>query len=147
MTTTLQYEHAEVLASFDNVEELEAIAARASAEDAEKLRGVACDVLRRVPPVRARTAAHLLSLSERTIRNWVHEGVLTRAQGSHKRLLLDPQRLHMVLHLVGELRAHGTKRAELVEQVWRRLTDQALMDRPDFQESLAQMRQGQVVDA
>lgn len=50
--------------------------------------------------------------------------------------------MHAVSDLVSELRAAGQER-DLLDQVWRRLTDAALLDRDDLRESLDQMRRGE----
>jgi hypothetical protein len=46
-----------------------------------------------------------------------------------------------VSHLVGDLRRAGQKRG-LLDEVFRRLADDALAERDDLAESLAQMRRG-----
>jgi len=66
---------------------------------------------------------------------------LTVAQRS-PRLLLDVRSVHGVSHLVSELRAAGQER-DLLDQVWRRLEDAALLDREDLRNSLDQMRRGE----
>jgi hypothetical protein len=67
--------------------------------------------------------------------------VLAAAQRK-PRLLLDPHSIHMVSHILRELREHGRDR-DLLDEVWRRLSDSALLDRADLRESMEQMRQGQ----
>jgi hypothetical protein len=91
--------------------------------------------------IRPVIAARLLGLSEKTVRAWTEAGVLTVAQRS-PRLLLDVRSVHAVSHLVSELRAAGQNR-DLLDQVWRRLEDAALLDRDDLRENLAQMRHGE----
>jgi hypothetical protein len=86
-------------------------------------------------------AARLLGLSEKTVRAWAAAGVLTVAPRS-PRLLLDVRSVHAVSHLVSELRAAGQDR-DLLDQVWRRLEDAALLDRDDLRESLDQMCRGE----
>ncbi|MGH3196558.1 MAG: hypothetical protein ACRDPY_47170 [Streptosporangiaceae bacterium] len=75
-------------------------------------------------------------------------GMLTYASGRDwqqcvaqrsPRLLLDVRSVHAVSHLVRELRAAGQDR-DLLDQVWRRLEDAALLDRDDLRDSLNQMR-------
>jgi hypothetical protein len=56
-------------------------------------------------------------------------------------LLLDANRLHRVSHLVADLRRAGRKRG-LLDEVYRRLADDALAGRGDLAESLAEMRRG-----
>jgi len=92
-------------------------------------------------PVRARAAADLLGITERTVRTWVEEGVLT-ATTIQPRLLLDLGRIHQVQHLLQELRAAG-RTTGLLDEVFRRLTDAAWHDNPGLAEGLAQMRRGE----
>ena len=127
----------------DRVEELEEIAASFPEQDDRRTRllCVARDTLRDVGPVRPVVAARLLDLTEKTIRAWSDEGVLAKASES-PRLLLDAEQVHRVWHLVRELRAAGKSRG-LLDEVYRRLTDAALLERDDLQESLAQMRRGE----
>jgi hypothetical protein len=92
-------------------------------------------------PVRPVLAARLLQLSEKTVRAWVDAGVL-RAASEHPRLLLDLVSVHTVIHLVNEVRNGGRER-DLLDAVWHRLADQAVLDREDLAENLDQMRRGQ----
>jgi len=91
--------------------------------------------------IRPVIAARLLGLSEKSVRAWAAAGVLTVARRS-PRLLLDVRSVHAVSHLVSELRAAGQDR-DLLDRVWRRLEDAALLDRDDLRESVAQMRRGE----
>ncbi len=75
------------------------------------------------------------------MRAWSDEGVLLKASES-PRLLLDAEQVHRVWHLLRELRAAGKTRG-LLDEVYRRLSDGALLERPDLQESLKQMRRGE----
>ncbi len=52
--------------------------------------------------------------------------------------------VHRVSHVLRELRAEGMER-DLLERVWHRLADQALLDREDLRESIGQMQRGDVV--
>lgn len=92
-------------------------------------------------PVRPRIAATLLHLTEKTVRSWLKEGVLT-AVAQSPRVLLDPSRLYEVLSLVRDLRSAG-QTTGLLDEVFRRLNDSALLEREDLQRSLAEMAQGQ----
>jgi hypothetical protein len=69
------------------------------------------------------------------------EGVLAVAQRA-PRLLLDVRSVHEVSHIVRDLRAVGRDR-DLLDEVWRRLSDAALLERPDLRESIEQMRRGE----
>ncbi len=75
------------------------------------------------------------------MRAWAAQGVLAIVQRD-PRLLLGVQSVHEVSHIVRELRALGQDR-DLLDEVWRRLSDAALLDRPDLQESIEQMRRGE----
>jgi DNA-binding transcriptional MerR regulator len=91
--------------------------------------------------IRPLIAARLRGLSEKTVRAWAAEGVLTVAQRS-PRLLLDVQSVHAVSHIIRELRSLGKDR-DLLDEVWRRLTDAALLERDELRESIEQMRRGE----
>jgi hypothetical protein len=91
--------------------------------------------------IRPVIAARLLGLSEKTVRAWAAQGALAVAQRT-PRLLLDVQSVHVISHIVRDLRALGKDR-DLLDEVWRRLSDAALLERPDFSESLGQMRRGE----
>ena len=132
-------------ATWERVEEIEAIAATLPEADERRARllSLAHKELAACAPVRPRIAADLLGVTEKTVRAWVAEGVLSAAVTS-PRLLVEPERLHEVVHLVRELRAAGATRG-LLDEVYRRLADQALLEDPDLIESLAQMRRGQGV--
>ena len=127
----------------ERVETLEEVAK--SLPDADPRRAKLLEVVRAeladAAPVRPVVAAEILQLTEKTVRDWAHEGVLTVYQ-QRPRLLLDADRLHQVSHLVDDLR-HAGKRRGLLDEVYRRLTDEALSRRDDLAESLAQMRRGE----
>jgi DNA-binding transcriptional MerR regulator len=124
------------------VEQIEEVARTLDANDErrQKLESVVVRSLRAAPPLRPGVAAQLLSLSERTVRAWVVEGVLRPTDSTSTRLLLDPERFHEVLHLVHDLREAG-KTTGLLDEVYRRLVDATWLERSDLTESLAQMRQ------
>ncbi len=106
-----------------------------------KLLGAIAKTLAAAPPVRPIVAARLLGLSDKTVRAWAREGVLV-IQQDEPRVLLDATRLYEVVALVHDLREAGKTRG-LLDEVWRRLTDRALLDREDLAESLEQMRRGE----
>jgi hypothetical protein len=126
----------------ERVETLEEVAASMPARDPRRaqLLGVVRAELAGAAPVRPVVAAEILHLTEKTVRDWAAEGVLTVHQQA-PRLLLDADRLHQVSHLVADLRRAGQKRG-LLDEVDRRLADDALVGRDDLNESLAQMRRG-----
>lgn len=131
-----------VHALFSRVEQIEDVAGTLPFDDPRRhaLTAVARQELSAAEPIRPVIAAGLLELTEKTVRAWVSEGVLT-ARVERPRLLLDPGRLHDVLHLVRELKAAGKSRG-LLDEVYRRLADAALLEREDLQVSLEQMRRG-----
>jgi hypothetical protein len=126
----------------ERVETLEEVAASLPATDPR--RAQLLDVVRAelagAAPVRPVVAASILQLTEKTVRDWAAEGVLTVHQ-QRPRLLLDADRLHEVRHLVDDLRSAGKTRG-LLDEVYRRLADAALAERVDLAESMDQMRRG-----
>ena len=58
------------------------------------------------------------------------------------RLLLDLRSVHEISHIVRQLRERGRDR-DLLDEVWWRLNDAALLERADPQESIEQMHRGQ----
>jgi hypothetical protein len=127
---------------FERVEAVEGVAMTLAEDDERRARllAVSDSALADEGTVRPVIAAKILGLSEKTVRGWAEAGVLTVARHS-PRLLLDVRSVHVVSHLVSELRAAGQDR-DLLDQVWRRLEDSALLDRDDLRESLDQMRRG-----
>jgi hypothetical protein len=146
---TVMAETQQLLDLFEQVEQIEQVADTLPEHDGRraKLNGVVAKALAKAPPVRPVVAGELLDLTEKTVRAWAQEGVLTVSR-TEPRMLLDAGRLHQVLHLVGDLRRAGKTRG-LLDEVYRRLADQALLDRSDLAESLEQMsnREGRVVRA
>jgi hypothetical protein len=140
---TVTVEEQRVLTLFEAAENAEAVAHSLPEDDERrgKLLDVSNTVLAEVATVRPVTAAKLLGLSEKTVRAWADQGVLVVARRA-PRLLLDAISLHQVSHLVRQLRAAG-KHRDLLDEVGRRLRDQALIEQGDFQESLAQLRRGE----
>ncbi|MFD7653850.1 hypothetical protein ACFV4N_07695 [Actinosynnema sp. NPDC059797] len=128
---------------FQQVEEIEEVASSLSEDDERrrKLHGVVAKALRGAPPVRPVVAGELLALTEKTVKAWAREGVLA-IHTQEPRMLLDATRLHEVLHVVGELRRAGRTRG-LLDEVHRRLSDTALLERADLAASLAQMNRGE----
>ncbi|HEX6448437.1 MAG TPA: hypothetical protein VF060_03145 [Trebonia sp.] len=128
---------------FERVETVEEVA-RTLPEDDErraKLFEVSRSALANEGTVRPVIAAKILGLSEKTVRTWAAAGLLTTRQQS-PRLLLDVPSVHTVSHVLRELRADGVNR-DLLDHVWHRLEDQALLDREDLQESIQQMLRGE----
>jgi len=93
--------------------------------------------------VRPVIAAKVLGLSEKTVRAWAAAGLLATRQRS-PRLLLDVTGVHRVSHALRELREEGLER-DLLEHVWHRLEDRALLGREDLRESIGQLQNGDVV--
>jgi hypothetical protein len=143
MAMTIAVEEQRLRGLFERVEAVEDVARTLPEGDERraKLLAVSDGVLAEERTIRPVIAASLLGLSEKTIRAWAAAGVLAVARRS-PRLLLDVRSVHAVSHLVSELRAAGQDR-DLLDQVWRRLADAALLERDDLQESLGQMRRSE----
>jgi hypothetical protein len=131
----------------EQVAQIEEVAETLPVDDQrrQKLEAVAEKQLASAAPVRPVVASKLLQLTEKTVRAWADEGVLVVHQ-KRPRVLLDARRLHHVLHLLTDLRRAGKTRG-LLDEVYRQLSDQALLDREDLSVSLDQMRrhEGRIV--
>ncbi|MFD9736124.1 hypothetical protein [Umezawaea sp. NPDC059074] len=136
-------EAAQIRDLFEQIESIEEVASTLSEDDARrhKLVGVVAKALRQAPPIRPIVAGELLDLTEKTVKAWAREGVLA-ISSQEPRMLLDAERLHEVLHLVADLRRAGKSRG-LLDEVHRRLSDLALLDRTDLAASLEQMHRGE----
>jgi hypothetical protein len=148
VTSTIEREEVQVRELFERVDAVVGVAhviENDHSSEAEKLLEVSRAALDQAAPVRVPIAARLLGVSDKTVRAWVNEGVLT-SQTQHPRLLLDAERLHAILQYVRDLRARGRDR-DLLTILWQRLQDQALLDRDDLTESLEQMHTGRVAPA
>lgn len=128
---------------FAQVEGIEAVAKTLAEPDERRSRllDIAKNLVATAGAIRPVIAASILELSEKTVRTWTDEGVLTVA-GQEPNLTLDPLRVHEVMHLIQDLRTAGRDR-NLLDAVWHRLSDQALLDREDLRESIDQMRRGE----
>ena len=140
---TIAVEEKRLRSLFERVEVVEDVARTLPEDDERRARllAVSDSALAEEGTIRPVIAARLLGLSEKTVRSWAAAGVLTVARRS-PRLLLDVRSVHAISHLVSELRAGGQDR-DLLDQVWHRLEDAALLDRDDLRESVAQMRRGE----
>jgi hypothetical protein len=144
-TATIEREEAAVRGVFTQVDEVLDVAH--SIEDelpeaAARLVHASSGVLSSAGPVRVPIAARILLVSDKTVRAWVKDGLLTSSV-MRPRLLLDAERLHTVLRFLDDLRAAGQDR-DFRDNLWIRLQDEALLDRADLAESLAQMNAGNV---
>jgi hypothetical protein len=130
---------------FERVETIEQVAETLPEGDdrRERLLALSRDALAEEATVRPVIAAKILGLSEKSVRAWADAGLLATRQRT-PRLLLDVPSVHRVSHVLRELREEGMER-DLLEHVWRRLEDQALLDREDLAESIGQLRRGDVV--
>jgi hypothetical protein len=131
----------------DRVETLASVVASLPVQDERRSRllGVIRADLESAAPLRPRIAAELLGVSEKTVRAWLAEGVLVRAEDvASPRVLLDVARFHQVLRLVRDLRAAG-RASGLLDEVHRRLVDSTWLEDTDLAESLEQMRRGEGV--
>lgn len=132
-----------ILALFDRVETVECVALTLPEDDERRttLLKVAMSALADEDSIRPAIAARVLELSDKTVRAWARHGLIAIVQ-NNPRMLLDIQSVHRISHILGELRAHGKDR-DLLNQVWRLLSDAALVERDDFRESIEQMRRGE----
>jgi hypothetical protein len=89
-------------------------------------------------PVRPVIAAKLLQISEKTVRAWAEADIL-RPTSQEPRLLLDPASVHRIGQLLDQLREAGKNR-DLLDEVWRRINDQAITEPDHYQEGFGQMR-------
>jgi DNA-binding transcriptional MerR regulator len=140
---TIAIEEERIRSLLDRVETVEDVARTLPEGDERrvKLLAVSSAALADEGTIRPVIAARLLGLSEKTVRAWAAQGVLAVAQRG-PRLLLDLQSVHVISHLVRELRALGKER-DLLDEVWRGLSDAALLERPDLQDSIEQMLRGE----
>jgi DNA-binding transcriptional MerR regulator len=109
-------------------------------QEAARLVYVSRGALSSAEPVRVPIAARILRVSDKTVRAWAEGGLLT-PRAVRPRLLLDAERLHAVLRLLDDLRSAGQDR-DFRDNLWNRLQDEALRDRADLAESLAEMNAG-----
>jgi DNA-binding transcriptional MerR regulator len=140
---SIAIEERRIRSLLDRVETVEDVARTLPEDDERRARllDVSNAALQEEGTIRPVIAARLLGLSEKTIRAWAADGVLATAQQA-PRLLLDLRSVHEISHIVRELRDHGRDR-DLLDEVWRRLNDAALLERAGLQESIAQMHRGQ----
>jgi hypothetical protein len=134
---SIAVEEQRIRSMFERVETVEDVAKTLPEDDERraKLLAVSNAALAEEGTVRPVIAARLLGLSEKTVRAWAKEGVLAVAQRT-PRLLLDVRSVHEVSHIVRDLRALGRDR-DLLDEVWRRLSDAALLERPHLREHRA----------
>jgi len=141
----MEREEAAVRELFARVDEVLDVAHSIEVErpqEAARLVHVSHGTLSSAGPVRVPIAARILLVSDKTVRAWVEEGLLTRRTVG-PRLLLDVERLHTILRFLGDLRAAGQNR-DFRDALWNKLRDEALLDRSDLAESLSQMNAGNV---
>jgi hypothetical protein len=141
----MEREEAAVRDLFARVDELLDVAHAIEGDrprEAARLVHASSGALSSAGPVRVPIAARILLVSDKTVRAWVEDGLLT-SRTMRPRLLLDAERLHAVLHFLDDLRAAGQDR-DFRDNLWIRLQDEALLDRADLTESLAQMNAGNV---
>jgi hypothetical protein len=143
VTMSIAIEEKRIRGAFDRAETVEDVARTLPEDDERRARllKVSSATLSDGGAIRPVIAARLLGLSEKTVRAWAAQGAIAVAERK-PRLLLDPQSVHLVSHILRELREHGKDR-DLLDEVWRRLNDSALLERVDLRESIEQMRQGQ----
>jgi DNA-binding transcriptional MerR regulator len=140
---SIAIEERRIRSLLDRVETVEDVARTLPEGDERRARllDVSSAALAEEGTIRPVIAARLLGLSEKTVRAWASQGVLAIAERT-PRLLLDLRSVHEISHIVGELRELGQDR-DLLDEVWRRLSDVALLEPADLQESIEQMHRGE----
>jgi hypothetical protein len=144
-TSTMEREETAVRDLFARVDEVLEVAHSIEGErpkEAARLVHVSHGALSSAEPVRVPIAARILLVSDKTVRAWADDGLLT-PRAVRPRLLLDAERLHTVLRFLDDLRAAGQDR-DFRDNLWNRLQDEALLDRADLAESLSEMNAGNV---
>lgn len=144
-TSALQHEEEQVRDLFTRVDEVLDVAHSIEGDrpaEAARLVRASRGALTCAAPVRVPIAARILLISDKTVRAWVEDGLLT-SRVVRPRLLLDAERLHAILHFLADLRAAGQNR-DFRDNLWHKLSDEALIDRADLTESIAQMAAGDV---
>jgi hypothetical protein len=142
-TSTMEREETAVRDLFARVDDVLDVAHSIEAErpqEAARLVHASHGALSSAEPVRVPIAARILLVSDKTVRSWVEDGLLT-PRTVRPRLLLDAERLHTVLRFLYDLRAAGQDR-DFRDNLWNRLQDEALLDRADLAESLSEMNAG-----
>lgn len=143
---TIAHELEETKRDIEEVEELDRVKdAIESSDAATALNGIDRVQRRRLADrsVRVSVAADLLGLSVPTVNKWADAGVLEESGDGVRRVSL--QSVMLIRPLVRELRQMGKTR-HLLEAVLHRVDDAELLARRDLQESLEQLRRGELVD-
>ncbi|TWF94841.1 MerR family transcriptional regulator [Saccharopolyspora dendranthemae] len=152
MASTLSREDLDrkVEATFDAVDKLDeqvVVIEQTLPEQAREIQSVMSSMLSQVPPLGTVLASRLLEVDRKTVAHWADQGLLVEVdEGTSHRRRFDPLRLHQVRHVVRQLRSAGQSR-NLLDAIWFRLEDQAVLDREDLARSLQQLRDGDVVEA
>jgi hypothetical protein len=142
-TSTIEREETAVRDLFARVDEVLDVAHSIEGErprEAARLVHASHGALLSAEPVRVPIAARILLVSDKTVRAWAEDGLLT-PRAVRPRLLLDTERLHTVLRFLYDLRAAGQDR-DFRDDLWNRLQDEALLDRADLEQSVAEMNAG-----
>jgi hypothetical protein len=142
-TSTMEREETAVRDLFARVDDVLDVAHSIEGErpqEAARLVHASHGALSSAEPVRVPIAARILLVSDKTVRSWAEDGLLT-PRAVRPRLLLDAERLHTVLRFLYDLRAAGQDR-DFRDNLWNRLQDEALLDRADLAESLSEMNAG-----
>lgn len=138
-----------VEATFDAVDKLDeqaVVIEQTLPEQAREIQSVMSSMLSWVPPLGAVQASKILQVDRKTITHWAEQGLLVEVDDGTPRRKFDPLRVHQVRHVVRQLREAGRSR-NLLDAIWFRLEDQAVLEREDLARSLQQMRDGDVVEA
>lgn len=147
MSVTQEHEQVErtvsLLDGLDEIEEAEP-AVRANPRAKRRIAELRRQQLDALGAMRISTAARLLGVAEPTARLWADEGLLEEVSRRPVRRVSAPSVLR-VRPIVRDLKKQGRSR-NLLEAVFNRLDDQLQLSDSGLQESLEQMRRGEVID-
>lgn len=132
-----------LLDSLDEVEEVEP-SVRANPRSHRILEEMRRMQVRALPALRISAAAEVLGVTEPTVRLWTDEGLLQEVE-RHPVRRVSAQSVLRVRPIVTALRRHGRKR-NLLEAIFAQLSDELQLEADGLQESLEQMRRGEIID-
>ena len=110
--------------------------------DAARLVHVSHGALSSAGPVRVPIAARILLVSDKTVRAWVEDGLLTPGRCSHA--CSSTRSVCTQSCTSCATCAPAGQDRNFRDNLWNRLRDEALLDRADITESLSQMNAGNV---
>lgn len=147
MTVAQELEQVERTVSLlDGLAEIEEAepAVRSNPRTQRKLEELRREQLRALRPMRISAAARLLGVAEPTARLWTDEGLLAEVERRPvRRVSVDS--VFRIRAIVRDLKRQGRNR-NLLDATFNRLNDELQLADSGLQESLEQMRRGEVID-